>query len=80
MCLVGAVADKARAAIVISYLRDADRVAATEPLRGGLPRLATIEVTAEEVGPNAVRLDEASRRSSWPWESTRTRSSWSFAE
>ncbi|MFL5915288.1 MAG: hypothetical protein ACJ752_06580 [Gaiellaceae bacterium] len=58
--LVGAVADKARAAIVINYLRDADRV--TESPHGGLPRLATIEVTPEEVGPNAVRLDEASRR------------------
>ena len=60
MYLVGAVVDRARAAIVINYLRDADRV--TESPAGGLPRLVAIEVTPEEVGPHAVRLDEASRR------------------
>jgi len=60
MYLVGASADKARAKIVINYLRDRDRVA--YPPRGGLPRLTTFEVTPEEVGPNAVRLDKASRR------------------
>jgi hypothetical protein len=59
MYLVGAVADRARAAIVISYLRDRDRVG--EPLHGGLPRLVTIEVTPDELGPNGVRLDEESR-------------------
>ena len=60
MYLIGASADKARAKIVINYLRDRDRV--TDPPRGGLPRLTTFEVTPEEVGPNALRLDEASRR------------------
>jgi hypothetical protein len=59
MYLVGAVADKARTAIVIHYLRDRDRVA--EPPHGGLPRMVTIEVTPEEVGSNAVRLDAESR-------------------
>ena len=60
MYLVGATADKARVAIVVDYLRDRDRVA--DPLRGGLPHMTTIEVTPDEVGPNAVRLDEVSRR------------------
>lgn len=41
MYLVGAVADKARAAIVISYLRDRDR--APDRLRSGLPQLVAIE-------------------------------------
>jgi len=59
MYLVGAVADRARTRITINYLRDRDRVA--ESLHGGLPRLVTIEVTPEELGPNGVRLDEASR-------------------
>jgi hypothetical protein len=62
MYLVGASADKARVAIVVNYLRDADRAAATDPLRGGLPHLMTLEVTPEEIGPTAVRLDAASRR------------------
>jgi len=56
-----AVADSARTGIVIRYLRDVERAAAFEPQRGGLPRLVTIEVTPEEVGPNALRLDAASR-------------------
>jgi hypothetical protein len=60
MYLVGASADKARVAIVVNYLRDRDRV--IDPPGGGLPRLTTFEVTPEEVGPDAVRLDEASRR------------------
>jgi hypothetical protein len=60
MYLLGATADKARVGIVVNYLRDRDRV--PEPPRGGLPHMTTIEVTPEEVGPNAVRLDEASRR------------------
>ena len=54
-------ADAAREGILIRYLRDADAAASAEPLQGGLPRLTTIEVTPEEVGPNGVRLDEASR-------------------
>ena len=57
-----AVADSGRAGVVIRYLRDVERnAAAAEPPQVGLPRLTTIEVTPEEVGPNAVRLDEASR-------------------
>jgi hypothetical protein len=59
MYLVGAVADKARAAVVIHYLRERDRVAES-PL-GGLPRLVALEVTPEEIAPNGVRLDETSR-------------------
>jgi hypothetical protein len=58
---LAAKADAAREGILIRYLRDADDVDAAEPLQGGLPRLTTIEVTPEEVGPNGVRLDEASR-------------------
>ena len=54
-------ADAARVGLVVNYLRDVDRDAAVEPLRGGLPQLTTIEVTPEEVGPSGVRLDEASR-------------------
>lgn len=56
-----AVADRARTGIVIPYLRDVDRSAALETPRGGLPRLVTIEVTPEEVGPSGARLDEESR-------------------
>jgi hypothetical protein len=56
-----AVADEARTGIVVRYLRDVDRSATLEPPSVGLPRLTTIEVTPEEVGPNALRLDEASR-------------------
>lgn len=44
---------------MINYLRDAART--SESPRGGLPRLVVIEVTPEEVGPNAVRLDPESR-------------------
>lgn len=47
--------------MAIHYMRDVDDAAAVEPQRGGLPRLTTIEVTPEEVGPNGVKLDEASR-------------------
>jgi hypothetical protein len=57
--IVGAVADRARAAIVINYLGDAERAGAAP--RGGLPRLVVIEVMPEEVGPDAVRLDPESR-------------------
>jgi hypothetical protein len=53
--------DAARVGLVVNYLRDVDRDASVEPLRGGLPQLATIEVTPDEVGPNAVKLDQASR-------------------
>jgi hypothetical protein len=57
-----ALADKARTAITINYLRDTDRASAVaQTPSGGLPRLVTIEVTPEEVGPGGVRLDEASR-------------------
>ena len=54
-------ADAARVGLVVNYLRDVDRDATVEPLRGGLPQLTTIEVTPDEVGPNAVKLDQASR-------------------
>jgi hypothetical protein len=54
-------ADAARVGLVVNYLRDVDRDADAEPLQGGLPRLTTIEVTPEEVGPNGIRLDEPSR-------------------
>jgi hypothetical protein len=47
--------------VVVRYLRDVDRDEAADPLQGGLPHLTTIEVTPEEVGPDAVRLDEPSR-------------------
>ncbi|MGZ4462005.1 MAG: hypothetical protein ACXVZP_04125 [Gaiellaceae bacterium] len=47
--------------IVVRYLRDEDAATAAEPLQGGLPRLTTLEVTPEEIGPNGLRLDEASR-------------------
>jgi hypothetical protein len=57
----GVAAEKARTGIVIRYLRDVDRGAAAEPLRSGLPRLTTIEVTPEETEPNAVKLDTVSR-------------------
>jgi hypothetical protein len=56
-----AVADAGRTGIVIRYLRDANSAVAAEPPSTGLPRLTTIEVTPEEVGPNALRLDDASR-------------------
>jgi hypothetical protein len=56
-----AVADAGRTGIVIRYLRDANSAGAAEPPSTGLPRLTTIEVTPEEVGPNALRLDDASR-------------------
>ena len=46
---------------MVRYLRDVGADASAEPLQGGLPRLTTIEVTPEEVGPTGVRLDEASR-------------------
>ena len=56
-------ADAARVGIAIDYLRDVERdeADAVEPAIAGLPRLVTIELTPEEVGPDAVRLDEASR-------------------
>jgi hypothetical protein len=59
MYLVGAVADGARARIVVNYLRDRDR--SPDPPRGGLPRFVAIEVTPDEVGPAGTRLDEESR-------------------
>ena len=58
---LAAKADAAREGILVRYLRDADAAASVEPLQGGLPRLTAIEVTPEEVGPNGVRLDDASR-------------------
>lgn len=54
-----AAADAARVGLAISHTRQSDDV--VEPPRQGLPRLVTIEVTPEEVGPNGVRLDDASR-------------------
>jgi hypothetical protein len=47
--------------MAIDYMRDVDDAAEVEPPRTGLPRLTTIEVTPEEIGPNGVKLDEASR-------------------
>src|SRR5437588_3069920 len=52
-------ADATRVGLAIEHQRDADDVYV--PPRGGLPRLTTIEVRPEEVGPNGVNLDEASR-------------------
>jgi hypothetical protein len=52
-------ADAARVGLTIEHMRDEDDV--VEPPRGGLPRLVTIEVRPEEVGPTGVKLDEASR-------------------
>src|SRR5437764_12968008 len=52
-------ADAARVGLGIEHGLDADDE--VEPPRGGLPRLTTIEVRPEEVGPGGVRLDEASR-------------------
>ena len=54
-------ADAARVGIMINYLRDADADDHLEPPPAGLPRLMTIEVTPEEVGPDGVKLDEPSR-------------------
>ena|SRR5438045_3223441 len=45
---------------MIRHLRDVDDVH-VEPPPGGLPRMTTIEVTPEEIGPAGVKLDEASR-------------------
>ncbi len=53
--------DAARVGITVRGLRDLDADAAAEPLHGGLPELTVIEVTPDEVGPHALRLDEASR-------------------
>jgi len=52
-------ADAARVGLGIEHGLDADDE--VEPPRGGLPRLTTIEVRPEDVGPGGVRLDEASR-------------------
>lgn len=56
-----AATDAARVGVVVRYLRDIDRDEAAEPLQGGLPHLTTIEVTPEGVGPQGLRLDQASR-------------------
>jgi hypothetical protein len=69
MYLVGAVADKARAAIVINYLRDRDR--APDRLRSGLPRFVAIEVTPEEGGRTASSSTKRRARSVWRWVSIR---------
>src|SRR5213076_1105293 len=53
--------DAARVGMMIDYMRDEDEDNVVEPPRAGLPRLVTIEVRPEEVGPNGVKLDEASR-------------------
>jgi len=53
-------ADAARVGLTIDHMRDVDAVH-IEPPQGGLPRLTTIEVTPEEIGPDGVKLDEPSR-------------------
>jgi hypothetical protein len=52
-------ADAARVGLAIEHMRHDDDV--IEPPRTGLPRLTTIEVRPEELGPNGVRLDDGSR-------------------
>jgi hypothetical protein len=54
-------ADAAQVGIAIKHIRDIEDLDHVEPPRAGLPRLATIEVRPDEIGPNGVRLDEASR-------------------
>jgi hypothetical protein len=56
-----AASDASRVGVTVNYLRDLDRAAAIGPPRGGLPRMVTIEVAPEEVGPNAIKLDAESR-------------------
>jgi hypothetical protein len=58
---MAAKADAARVGITVHYLRDLEADENVEVPRAGLPRLTTIEVTPAEVGPDGVRLDEASR-------------------
>jgi len=52
-------ADAAREGLAIEHIREADDV--VEPPHEGLPQLTTIEVTPDEIGPDGVRLDAASR-------------------
>ena len=52
-------ADAARVAIAADLIRNDDDD--NEPPRAGLPRLTTIKVVPEEIGPDGVKLDEASR-------------------
>lgn len=54
-------ADAARVAIAADLMRDIDEADDVEPPRAGLPRLITIRVVPEEIGPDGVKLDEASR-------------------
>ena len=54
-------ADAAREGLAIEHIRELDDDAAVVPPRAGLPRLTTIEVVPEEIGPNGVKLDEPSR-------------------
>jgi hypothetical protein len=58
---LGAEADSARVAIAIDRMHEDEAPEAEESLRTGLPRLTTIHVVPEEVGPSGVKLDEASR-------------------
>jgi hypothetical protein len=54
-------ADAARMGIAIDAMRDVDAASVVDPPLGGLPRLTTIHVMPEEIGPNGVKLEEASR-------------------
>jgi hypothetical protein len=46
----------ARLGIALDYVRDIESNSTRKDPTGGLPRLATIEVTPDEVGPNGVKL------------------------
>jgi hypothetical protein len=56
-------ADAAREGLAIEHIREMDHEFDEEPTppRAGLPRLTTFEVVPKEIGPDGVRLDEASR-------------------
>lgn len=54
-------ADATRVGVMVDHMRYEEDHSAVEPPDTGLPRLTTIEVTPEELGPNGVKLDEASR-------------------
>jgi hypothetical protein len=58
-------ADAAREGLAIEHIRELDDEFddddVVKPPGAGLPRLTTFEVVPEETGPDAVKLDEASR-------------------